>query len=103
MKELIDEIDYALEIANYEAEAGNMVMVLVPNRGWLSAALRLREWKGVYLRASTVESSLKSVAIDTLVLVGRDHPDWNEKGERYARERLRTSLKPRVILAEEDR
>jgi len=96
------QIDYAMEIANYEAAAGNTVMVLFPNRGWVGAALRRPKQDGVYLRSSTVESSLKSLAIDTLVLVARNCPTWNEKGEMYARERLRTSRNPRVILAGDD-
>ncbi len=89
-----------MKIARSEAAAGNTVMVLFPNWIWVSAALRQPRPSGVYLRASTVESGLKSLLIDTLILVGRHDPAWNKKGELYARERTRASLKPQVIIAE---
>lgn len=101
MATMKDSIDYAMEIAHGEAAAGNKVMVLFPNSTWWSAALP--QPKDIYLRASTIESGLKMVSIDTLILVGHNLPEWDEKGERYARERLRTSRDPRVIIAEKDR
>jgi len=92
MKSLIDK---ALKLARSEVANERRVMVLFPNSKWRSAALPQSE--GIWLRASTVESSLKSVPIDTLILVYRKHPDWNMKGERYARGKLCTSPSPRVI------
>lgn len=90
-------MDWAMEVASREVAAARHVMVLVPNCKW--ACIAARQYKlSVWVRASTVESSLKSVPIDTLILVGRNHPDWNKKGEMYARERLKTCLTPRVLV-----
>ncbi len=97
---MVDLIARVMELAQKETRDGRRVMVLFPTPEWRSAALPQPE--NIYLRASTVESGLKSLAIDTLILVGRDHPDWNENGERYARERIRASRHPRVIIAEDD-
>ena len=99
---LRNQISHALKIANHEADAGNIVMVLFPNRGWVSAALRRPLRDNVHLRATTVESSLKTLAIDTLILVGRTDASWNENGEKCAREKLRTSKNPRVIMVKVD-
>ena len=86
----------AMKIAYKEVATDRKVMVLLPNNEWRSAALSPYT-DNIYLRASTIESSLKSVAIDTLILVATDHPEWNTDGEQYAREKLRTSLDPRII------
>ena len=88
------EIARAKEIAQEEA-VDRHVMILFPTSEWRSVALPQSE--NIWLRASTNESSLKSVPIDTLILVDRKHPDWNKKGELYARELLRTSRRPRII------
>ncbi len=92
MKDLIDKV---MIIARNEVDEGRRVMVLFPTPEWRSAALP--EPVNIYLRASTVESGLKSLAIDTLILVGHNHPDWNKSGEMYAREKTRTSREPRII------
>lgn len=97
MKDLIAKV---MAIAKSEAVDGQQVMVLFPTPEWRSAALP--QPKDIWLRSSTVESGLKCLPIDTLILVDRSHPDWNINGERYARERLRTSREPRVIHVVEE-
>jgi hypothetical protein len=82
-------------MAQKEAADGRRVMVLFPNASWRSAALPQSE--NIWLRATTEESSLKSLSIDTLILVAWDHPDWDVGGAQYAKECLRTSREPRIL------
>lgn len=98
MKDLIAR---AMEIARREAAADRRVMVVFPNKRWRCTALPRPE--NVYLRASTTISGLKMVSVDTLILVGREHPAWDKEGEGYARERTRTSRDPRVMIVTRQR
>jgi len=96
----------ALEWANIEAEGGHNVMVLVPDRDWMGcthSTINPYDPNGtIYIRCTTCPTGLKMVAIDTLILVAPDDPNWDAAGEALARERLRTSLDPRVIKVEAD-
>ena len=91
----------ALDLACIESGAGHNVMVLVPDKSWMGGrpmTSELSDVRGtVYTRCTTRHSGLKMVAIDTLILVAPGSPTWDAEGEAYARERLRTSLDPRVI------
>lgn len=78
-------------VASREVAAGRQVMVLVPNSKWICSVLQ-RYWRTpARIRASTIESSLKSLSIDTLILVGQSHADWNKKSEMYARDKVTVS------------
>ena len=76
-------------------------MVLVPDISWTpNRPLTLSPSGGygpLHIRRTTRHSGLKSVPIDTLILVSPDDPNWDARGEVLARERLRTSRDPRVI------
>ena len=99
-KPMKDMITRAISIAQTEVADGRRVMVLFPNAAWQSAALPQSKIRMniFWLRASTNMRNLKSIAIDTLILVNRDHPDWVKEGERLARCRLQGSLNLRVIV-----
>jgi hypothetical protein len=91
----------AFKLANSEAAAGRNVMLLFPDRSWTAGAPLMTRPKGahgvIYIRCTTYLSGLRSVAIDTLILVSPDTSTWDAEGEAMARERLRTSLDPQVI------
>ena len=97
----------ALELADREAKAGRNVMILVPDTSWMWGMCGVCTFApsgprgAIYIRCSTCHSGLKSVAIDTLILVASTVPTWDAAGEAFARERLRTSLDPRVIQVKE--
>jgi len=92
-------MNQAIRLAVAEVAAGRNVMLLFPDRSWTGGAPLMTNPKGshstVYVRCTTYLSGLKSVAIDTLILVAPDDPAWDAAGEAFARERLRTSLDPR--------
>ncbi len=95
-------LDDVMESAGLEASNSERTcMILFPNVRWVSEFKRqfegLKEYRNVHLRASTVESSLKSLALDTLILVGENHSDWNERGEMFARGQLVDSRDSFVI------
>ncbi len=95
----------ALRLAIAEAGAGRNVMLLFPDRSWIADAPLMAPLtvdphgsRGTdYTRCTTCHSGLKSVAIDTLILVSPDISTWDAEGEEYAHECLRTSTNPRVI------
>jgi hypothetical protein len=91
----------ALELAYGEAEKGRNVMVLAPNMAWVShtpSTIGGDDSRGsVYIRSTTSHYGLKSVAIDTLILVASRSSTWDAEGEALAREKLMTSIDPRVI------
>jgi len=94
-------IRHAIEVARAEVEEGRSVMVLFPSEDWTSQAMNIHASRGdpirgIYMRCTTNEFSLRSVAVDTLILVGTDTRNWNANGERLAREKLRISRDPRV-------
>ena len=95
------KMETAINLAEIESGAGHNVMILVPDWSWsigMPMTTDSTESRGaIYLRFANDHSGLKSVAIDTLILVASDTSTWDAKGEEYARERLRTSLDPRVI------
>jgi len=99
---LMDRIENAVFAAFEEVQAGRKVMILVPNREWASIVQKSWKLPEIWVRASTVESGLKSVPIDTLILVGTDHHDWNVAGESYARERVHPSPNGRIIIFDPD-
>jgi hypothetical protein len=76
-------------------------MLLFPDRSWTGGAPLTTHPKGghgtVHIRCTTFLSGLKAVAIDTLILIEPTADTWDAAGEAYARERLRTSLDPRVV------
>ncbi len=91
----------AFKLANSEAKANRNVMLLFPDRSWTAGAPLTTPPKGdhgaIYIRCTTCLSGLKWVSIDTLILVEPTASTWDAEGEAYARERLRTSLDPRVL------
>jgi hypothetical protein len=91
----------ALKLAIDEAAAGRNVILLFPDRSWVCGAPLTTHPKSdhgtVHIRCSTFLSGLKSVTIDTLILIEPTADTWDAAGEAYARERLRTSLDPLVI------
>jgi hypothetical protein len=90
----------AFELANGEADASRNVMILVPDLSWTgrTTSSLLGDSRGtVYVRCSTRHSGLKTVAIDTLILVAPNTSTWDAEGEAMAYERLCTSLDPQVI------
>jgi hypothetical protein len=87
-----------MKIARSQAAEDRQVMVLFPTSVWRSAALP--QSANIWLRASTVESGLKALSIDTLILVGRNLPEWDLQGERLAHERLQTSRRGQVIYVD---
>ena len=113
----------ALTLANAEAVSKRNVMVLVPDCTWTSLAYndplleplvfnlqgwclgcpddeeierRLARGSG-YLRCTTLHSGLKSVSLDTLILVAPNADAWDAMGEVHARGRLCASPSPQVI------
>jgi len=88
----------ALQAGCHEVKQSRKTMLLTPTCSWSRFAASQRIVAGVHLRASTFEPGLKSLPLDTLILVSPSDPEWNKKGEMYARERLGTSLEPRVIV-----
>lgn len=95
MKETL--IATAIGLANDEAKDGRTVMVLFPDMKWTSTAKRLRPAERVHVRATTVHTGLKSLLVDTLILVAPDASTWDQDGEAYARERSRASSDPRIV------
>jgi hypothetical protein len=92
-----DLFEAALQAGIHEYIEGRKVMLVTPHPGWASKGSR-QQISGVWVRTSTEESGLKSLPLDTLILVGTGHSMWNNKGEMFARERLATSLSPRIII-----
>ena len=99
------EMKMALYLANNEAGLGRNVMILVPDVSWSigvpmviePADHRDNSQGSIHTRFANDHGGLKSVAIDTLILVAPDTSTWDTVGEALAHERLRTSLDPRVI------
>lgn len=95
-----DMIDKAYTLAREERANGqNCVMVLFPSRAWLHT---LCQEDGIHTRFSNFYSSLKSLAIDTLILVGFSDDDWDEDGVRLAKEKLNVSRTGTTIYVNED-
>lgn len=91
-----DLFEAALEVGVHEYAKGHKVMLVVPSQKWTSEGTWQRI-RGVWIRASTNGPGVKSLLLDTLILVGQSHHTWSKRGEMLARERLRTSLSPRII------
>jgi hypothetical protein len=95
------EMMTAFTLANREAKAARNVLLLFPDKSWVAGAPLTAPSKDghgdIHIRCSTCLSGLKTVAIDTLILVEPTASTWDAAGEAYARERLRTSTDPRVI------
>ncbi len=85
-----------------ELEKGHTVMVLLPNPRLVQ---QFKLWTGlreptgyvcpelrepsVYVRSSTDEYIYMWLPIDTMILVGQNHPDWNTPGEKANLDHLR--------------
>jgi hypothetical protein len=97
----------AYEMAHDEASGGRNTMVLVPDDSWIGVVSKtfscpIASHGAIHVRCSTYHSGLKSVAIDTLILVGSTDSAWDVEGMNYAHERLKTSTKPKVIILGEE-
>lgn len=90
-----DLFDAAMRAASYEITAGRTSMVLVPVLKWARTGRQCVD--GIHVRSTDNESGLKSLALDSLILVGPTHPKWCERGEMLARERLRRGPFPHII------
>jgi hypothetical protein len=94
-----DRIDKAYVLAREERFNGqNCVMVLFPSRHSFRTGIE----EGIYTRYSDEPSSLKSLPIDTLILVGPIDAAWDERGVRWAKEKLSVSRTATTIYVNED-
>ncbi len=76
-------------------EGRQCIMVLMP-KGWGAIAFDMGSWpKGVWPRFSNLHSSLKSLPIETLIIVGKNH---DKEGVSFALERLRAQANRRVVI-----
>jgi hypothetical protein len=90
-----DLIDMAYDLARWQRANGQKcVMVLFPSIEWRHT---LCQEEGIYTRFSDVHSSLKSLAIDTLILVGSADDYWDEDGVRRVKERVRISRTSKIL------
>jgi hypothetical protein len=95
-----DKIDKAYVLAREERSNGqNCVVVLFPSQAWRHT--RCNE-EGIFTRFSDRDSDLKSLPIDTLILVGPTDADWDERGVRWAKEKLSVSRTATTIYLNED-
>jgi len=91
----------AKRVAREEVSEGRNVMMLFPTGVWANEALKVkRDLDGVHMRFSNRHSGLKSLPIDTLILVAASDGDWDEEGLAYAKERLRSSKEPKTVRIE---
>jgi hypothetical protein len=93
----------AIDLARQEASPERSVMVMFPTPAWLPEAYKALAFKEeppkyVFLRSTTVHSNLKSLVPTTLILVAPDASDWDEVGERWAREKNSIHPEGRVIV-----
>lgn len=102
------DTEKAINIALENAIYGN-VLILFPNAGWISNPEFKKPWGNmcshslsmarnrcgnyIFTRSSKGHASLKSVAVSTLIIVGK----CNEQGVNLAKERLRGSLNKKLI------
>ena len=94
-----DMIDKAYELAREEKASGQKcVTVLFPSRHSFLTGID----GGIYTRYSDEPSSLKSLPVDTLILVGTTDDDWDEHGVRLAKERTRPSRTGKIVYLNED-
>lgn len=94
-------------LAEDESAAGERVMVLFPWEFWVFKADKyLRdlggEENGIYVRYSTVHSSLKTVAPDVLILVAVGDPGWDKQGTDWAFDKLQVNRGKAYLLYLED-
>jgi hypothetical protein len=95
-----DMIDKAYTIAREERANGqNCVTVLFPSQTWLHT---MCHENGIYTRYSDKPSGLKSLPVDTLILVGPTDADWDEHGIRLAKEKLSVSRTATTIYVNEE-
>jgi hypothetical protein len=74
------------------------IMVLFPNSQWDSyACLRLRD---VHQRWADQHAGLKSLPVETLILVASDAEGWDANGLALARERLRAQSGKVILITE---
>jgi hypothetical protein len=93
-------IDKAYVLAREERANGqNCVMVLFPSRH--PSCVCCQE-EGIHTRYSDEPSGLKSLPVDTLILVGPTDADWDEHGVRLAKEKLSVSRTATTIYVNED-
>ena len=96
----------ALDLAGEEVKGGRNVMILLPDHAWMRVCshtslskISITRAKGrgdLHIRFASRHNGLRSVLIDTLILVEPDTPSWDADGETLARERLVTSTNPQV-------
>jgi len=92
-------IETAFKLALEERNSGRRVCVLVPSCRWMRAAKdAFQGYDMVFVRASTIHSSLLLIRVDTLILVHPGCEEWSDKGEQRARDHLLSgSLRPEVM------
>jgi hypothetical protein len=82
----------ALNLAKKEADVGLNVMVLLPSVDWIGdmpLTYGHLDAPGTrYIRFSNSHAGLRSVAINTLIMVARCDPTWDAAGEAIARSGL---------------
>jgi hypothetical protein len=82
------------EVAN-----NRIAMILFPNSRWGTVVQEMGTAPdGIWIRTSEQIANLRSVAMDTLILVAADDAGWNTDGILLAKEKLRISLNPKLIL-----
>lgn len=93
--------DLAVHTAN-ELVKNRTVMVLFPSRRLAaeSGYSALSQIDGLWVRFADEPSGLKSLAIDTLIVLAPRKCDRH--GVKLAIERTRTSLEPKLILLEDE-
>lgn len=81
-----------------EVENGRTAMILFPTSNWGAVMFDMGcVPKGIFLRTSNRHSNLKSIVLDTVILVAADDDDWDQEELALVKERLRGCAKPKLI------
>ena len=82
-----------------EKAKGRITTILFPNKNWSPAIFEMGPAPdGIWVRMSDQHASLRTIAMDTLILVAANDAGWDTDGVKLALEKLRTSLHPKVIV-----
>ena len=82
-----------------EAKEGRTTMILFPNKSWAMISFEMGQPpETVHLRFADEHTSLRSIALDTLILVAGNDADFDHDGMMIAKEKLRVSASPKMII-----
>ena len=81
-----------------EVQNGRTAMILFPTSSWGAVMFDMGcVPEGIFLRVSNRHSNLKSIVLDTLILVAADDDGWDQEGLALVKERLRGCANPKLI------